>query len=55
MWRLFPQKNKYVQEEAEFHFDPAGNIPNCYQTCFKNRYQSLNPLCLFHGKLETTH
>lgn len=27
MWRLFPQKNKYVQEEAEFHFDPAGTIP----------------------------
>lgn len=27
MWRLFPQKNKYVQEEAEFAFDPKGTIP----------------------------
>ncbi|WP_303218696.1 isoprenyl transferase [Enterococcus asini] len=27
MWRLFPQKNKYVQEEADFDFDATKAIP----------------------------
>lgn len=27
MWRLFPQKNKYVQEEADFDFDATKVIP----------------------------
>lgn len=27
MWRLFPQKNKYIQEESAFTFDPNGNVP----------------------------
>lgn len=27
MWRFFPQKNKYVQEEAEFTFDSNKAVP----------------------------
>ncbi|MBP2099556.1 isoprenyl transferase [Enterococcus rivorum] len=27
MFRFFPQKNKYVQEESEFTFDHTGSIP----------------------------
>ena len=27
MWRFFPQKNKYVQEEAEFTFDRNKAVP----------------------------
>ena len=27
MFRFFPQKDKYIQEEAEYTFDPSGGIP----------------------------
>lgn len=27
MWRFFPQKNKYIQEEAAFHFDGSKPVP----------------------------